>query len=80
MRMGPPQSSMVTVRSSFNQRRRWKECSAKYEGKAGKIGVVVGFFPTHLFFVHTLPTFGEECDIAQSVVWRYMSYLQRVLT
>lgn len=52
---------------------------AKYEGKARKIGVVVGFFPTHLF-AHTLPVFGEGCEeyIAQSVVLNSVCQIFRV--
>lgn len=45
----------------------WKICARN----AGRVGVVVGFFPSYLFsFVHTPLAFGEGCeeDLAQSMV------------
>lgn len=44
-----------------------------YEGKSGRVSVVVGFILTHLFsFAHTPLAFGEGCEeyVAQSVVWK----------
>lgn len=42
------------------------------EGKAERVGVFVGFFPTHLFsFVHAPRALVEGCEeyIAQSALW-----------
>ena len=56
------------------------------EERAGSVGVVVGFFPTHLFsFVHTPLAFGEGCEeyIAHTLMWcgnLYVLNLQRTLT